>query len=68
VVANSGADAAGLQGEDVIVALGGQDIRNTGDLSKFLLENLPGKEVAVRIYRGNSEIETKATLGERPLP
>ena len=68
VVENSGAQDAGLQGEDVIVALGDQDIRNTGDLSKFLLENLPGEEITVRIYRGNSELEKEATLGERPVP
>lgn len=68
VVENSGAAAAGLQGEDVIVALGGRSIRNTGELSKFLLENLPGEEISVRIYRGNSELETEAILGERPTP
>ena len=44
VVENSGAAAAGLQGEDVIVAMGGQEIRNTGELSKFLLDNLPRRE------------------------
>ena len=68
VVENSGASAAGLQGEDVIVAMGGQEIRNTGDLSKFLLENLPGERISIRIYRGDEEIETQALLGERPLP
>ena len=67
VAEDSGAFAAGLQGEDVIVAMGGQEIRNTGDLSKFLLENLPGERVSIRIYRGNEEIETEAVLGERPL-
>ncbi len=67
VVENSGAHAAGLQGEDVIVSLGGQSIRNTGDLSKFLLENLPGDQVSVRIYRGDAELETEAILGERPM-
>ncbi len=41
-------------------------IRNTGELSKFLLENLPGEQVSVRIYRGSSELETEAILGERP--
>ena len=66
VVENSSAHAAGLQGEDVIVALGGRMIRNTGELSKFLLENLPGEQVSVRIYRGSSELETEAILGERP--
>ena len=68
VVENSGAHAAGLQGEDVIVSMGGEAIRNTGDLSKFLLENLPGEQVSVRIYRGTTELETEATLGERPIP
>ena len=68
VVENSGAAVAGLQGEDVIVALGGRTIRNTGELSKFLLENLPGEQISVRIYRGSSEIETEAILGERPTP
>ncbi len=68
VVENSGAHVAGLQGEDVIVAMGGHDIRNTGDLSKFLLDNLPGDQVSVRIYRGDLELETEATLGERPTP
>ena len=68
VVENSGAYAAGLQGEDVIVSMGGQAIRNTGDLSKFLLENLPGEQVSVLIYRGDSELETKAILGEPPQP
>ncbi len=67
VVENSGAHAAGLQGEDVIVSMGGETIRNTGDLSKFLLENLPGEQVSVRIYRGPTELETEATLGERPI-
>ena len=68
VVEYSGAHAAGLQGEDVIVALGGQTIRNTGELSKFLLENLPGEQISVRIYRGGTELQTEATLGERALP
>ena len=68
VVENSGAYAAGLLGEDVIVSMGGQAIRNTGDLSKFLLENLPGEQVSVRIYRGEEELQTEATLGERPIP
>ncbi len=68
VVADSGAAAAGLQGEDVIVSLGGRAIRNTGELSKFLLENLPGEQISVRIYRGNSEMATEAMLGERPTP
>ena len=68
VLENSGAAAAGLQGEDVIVALGGEEIRNTGDLSKFLLANLPGEQVSARIFRGDTQLETEIILGERPSP
>ena len=68
VIDNSGAQEAGLQGEDVIVSMGGQDIHNTGDLSKFLLEHLPGEKVSISVYRGSDLVETEATLGERPLP
>ena len=68
VVEGSGAEAAGIQGEDVIVAMGGQVIRNTGDLSKFLLEYLPGDSVSVRFYRGAIEMEAEAVLGARPIP
>ena len=67
VVENSGAHDAGLQGQDVIVALGDRVIRNTGDLSMFLMDNLPGEQVSVRIYRGGRQFETEATLGEEPL-
>ncbi len=37
VFAGSGADNAGLQAEDIIVQMGEEPIRNTGELSKFLL-------------------------------
>ena len=68
VVENSGAAAAGLQGLDVIVSLDGRSIRNTGELSKFLLENPPGEQISIRIYRGGAELEAHATLGEKPMP
>ena len=66
VVEGSDAQSAGLQGGDVIVAMDGQPIRNTGDLSKFLLDNHPGQRISVRLYRGESVLETEATLGDMP--
>ena len=66
VVEGSDAQSAGLQGGDVIVAMDGQPIRNTGDLSKFLLDNHPGQRINVRLYRGESVLETEATLGDMP--
>ena len=66
VAEGSDAQSAGLQGGDVIVEINNQPIRNTGDLSKFLLNNPPGKRISVRLYRGNSQLQTEATLDNMP--
>ena len=66
VAEGSDAQSAGLRGGDVIVAIDGQPIRNTGDLSKFLLDNPPGQRISVRLYRDGMELETQATLGDMP--
>ena len=47
VVPDSPAAKAGLQEEDVIVELGDEPIRNTGELSKFLIAHPPGSMVTV---------------------
>ncbi len=66
VVDDSGAFDAGVQVQDIIVALSGEPIRNTGELSRFLLNHLPGEEITIKYFRGNDEEEETATLGERP--
>jgi S1-C subfamily serine protease len=66
VAPNSAADEGGLQEEDVIVAMNDQPINNTGQLSQFLLDHLPGETVSVRFFRGNEEQTTEVVLGERP--
>jgi S1-C subfamily serine protease len=60
------ADEAGLQAEDVIVKLGSQAIRNTGELSKFLIEHQPGETVDIVVIRDGREIAGKLTLRDRP--
>ena len=66
VVPDSPAAKAGLQEEDVIVQLGGQPIRNTGDLSKFLIAHPPGETVSVLFLRGSDQRTTQVILGDRP--
>ena len=66
VVPDSPAAKAGLQEEDVIVELGGEPIRNTGELSKFLIAHPPGDTVTVVYFRGNEKRSTQVTLAERP--
>jgi serine protease Do len=65
VVPNSAADAGGLREEDVIVEMNDQPIPNTGKLSQFLLEHLPGDVVSVTYYRAGQEQTTEVTLGGR---
>ena len=66
VADGSDAHTAGLRGGDVIVAMNNLPIRNTGDLSKFLLDNAPGERISVRLFRGGTELETQAILGHVP--
>ncbi len=66
VVPDSGAGKAGLREEDVIVQMGGEPIRNTGELSKFMIANLPGETVTIVFFRGTDRKTTQATLGEQP--
>ena len=66
VVPDSPAAKAGLQQEDVIVELGGEPIRNTGELSKFLIAHPPGDTVTVVYFRGNEKRSAQVTLGARP--
>ena len=66
VVPDSGAAKAGLSEEDVIVQMGGEPIRNTGELSKFMIDNLPGETVTIVYFRGTDRKTTQATLGELP--
>ena len=66
MVPDSPAAKAGLQEEDVIVELGDEPIRNTGELSKFLIAHPPGDTVNVVYFRGNEKRSTQVTLAERP--
>jgi S1-C subfamily serine protease len=66
VAPDSPADEAGLREEDVIVEMNGQPIRNTGELSQFLLEHPPSEAVSVRFFRAGQEQTTEVVLGERP--
>ncbi len=67
VFPDTAAEEAGLQERDVIVRLGDEPIRNTGDLSRFLMAHLPGETVTVVYFRGGEEKTTEVTLQERPV-
>ena len=57
-----GADAAGIEEGDVIVAVGGEAIGGTAQLRALLADVEPGDEVSVRVERGGRERSLRVTL------
>ena len=62
----SGADGAGVRQGDIIVALGDDQVENTGDLLGALRDYRPGDAVELAVVRDGDEQTLNATLGERP--
>ena len=62
----SPAEAAGLQGGDIITAIDGEQITAETELSMLILTREPGNTITLRVLRGNSVSEVEVTLGELP--
>ena len=60
------AEKAGMEANDVIVMLGETPILNTGDLSKYLIENRSGEKISVQFYREGKLLTVGLTLVEMP--
>ena len=65
-VPGTGAAELGLREGGAIVQLGDTPIRNTGDLSKFLLKHLAGETVGIVYYRGPQKITAGIRISEPP--
>ncbi len=61
------AQEAGLEPGDVIIALNGEPIRDSRDLTRKIGRKAPGTEVQVSFWREGEVREVQATLGERDL-
>lgn len=69
VVAGGPSSKAGVQVEDIIIAMNGSRIRNSDDLSSYLEENtLPGNTVVLTIIRGQQKLDIPVILDKRPPP
>ena len=66
IVAGGAADQAGLQIDDVVVALDGEAVRSISDLAARVRSYLPGDEVTIELLRAGEEISLQAVLGVRP--
>ena len=65
VLPGSVADDAGLKPGDIILSMDDQTLRNTGELSKFLISHQPGDTMNVTLLRDGDELIASITLGER---
>lgn len=63
---DSPAAKAGLQPNDIILSLDGNDISNPMQLRKALAGKIPGAECSIDYLRAGKNQNAKITLGERP--
>ena len=68
VVEGMGAQLAGLQKDDVMVALGGLSATNWPELTNALQDRRAGDVVKVTFYRGAEKQVVDMALSQRPIP
>ena len=68
VVAGMGAEAAGLQPDDVVVGMAGHEVLDWPTLTNALQAHQAGDTVEVVFYRGPEKHTASMTLSGRPLP
>jgi S1-C subfamily serine protease len=66
LTAGSPADEAGIRRGDVIVEIGGEEIKSGGAVATAVRKHKPGETVSVVIVRGSDRRTVEATLVERP--
>jgi uncharacterized protein YndB with AHSA1/START domain len=68
VVEGMGAEAAGLQRDDVIISMAETQIQRYPDLSAALQKHQAGDKIEVTYYRGQQKMTTLMELSRRPIP
>ena len=65
VRAGSPADKGGLKEGDIVIALGGREVKDLYTYSDALYAHQPGEEVEIAFLRGGTRQTTRVTLGSR---
>ena len=66
VTQGSPAARGGLQVNDIIVSIAGEDVGNSGELLQVLFEHKAGETVTVEFFRGDQQQSSEVILGDRP--
>jgi membrane-associated protease RseP (regulator of RpoE activity) len=67
VSAGSGAAAAGIRADDVIMSIAGVDVEPGTDVGEIIRRFEPGDTVAVSLLRNGEQLSVDATLGANPI-
>lgn len=67
ITEGTAAEDAGLQPQDVIVAIDGDPVAYSNQLQQLVARKRPGDRVRIEYYRDGERRETEVQLGESPL-
>lgn len=67
VTEGSGAEAAGIRPDDVIVGVDGAAVERSAQLQTRIAQKRPGERVRIQLYRDGAPLEVEVRLGEAPL-
>ena len=65
---DSPAAVARVQAGDVLIELGDQPVRNSGDLTRVLNSVKPGSEAGAKLQRDDEQIKTRIRIGSLNVP
>ena len=68
VVRNGPADRAGVRPGDILLAVEGQSVKNTGDMLNLIAQLAPGAKARLTLMRQKRESTVDVTVGKRPRP
>ena len=65
---DSPAGAAKIQAGDILIELGDQPVRNTGELARVLNSVKPGSELGVKLQRDEAPVAARIRIGSSTVP
>ena len=66
VTADSAADEAGLEADDLVISIDGATVQSPADLAAQVQTHQPGSTIDLVVVRDGEEMTLTVTLGERP--
>jgi serine protease DegQ len=68
VMRGSPADKAGIKPGDVLVKVGGKNVKDAQVMLELIAALQPGKQLALHLKRDGRDLAVDITIGKRPRP